>query len=170
MMSYLFANDLSTEDFLSLTQKHIWPQDALLMAFSPARFAFEPFVCDESFLSGTDQGRIFSPQGELRWRRCGDKMRVVWLGDAEAPEGLSNHSDKLENLQQEKKEIILWGIRTDLEFEWIEQQVPHRFAYPIKNGEFSRGRVALVTETWTDESGIPVFARYCRLTEIQGGK
>ncbi len=166
-MSFLFAKDLNIQDFLALPEKHTWPEDALLMTFSPARHCFERFVYDESFLSGTDQGRIFSPQGEMRWRRYGHKMRVVWLGNAAFPEGLTDYSDKLKNLQQEEKEFILWGVRTDTENEWIEQQVPHRFVYPIKGKEFFQGRAALVTERWTDESGIPVFGRYCTVREIR---
>jgi hypothetical protein len=72
-------------------------------------------------------------------------------------------------LKPELETVILWGVRTDLKDEWIEQQVPHRFVYPIRSKVFSRGRVVLVIEKWLDANGIPQFNRYFDLEEIAGG-
>ena len=141
-----------------------------MMAFSPARAFFDYFRFDESYISATDQGRIFFPEGELKWRRADDLMRVVYLGKQAPPDGLEDYSPEMEGLKPEKSEFILWGVRTEKENEWIEQQVPHRFAYPVAGKKFARGRVALVVENWLDPAGMARFSRYHSLKELPGGE
>lgn len=169
-MPFLHARDLTTEDFLSLVQNFSWPDDALLMAFSPVRAYFDLFRFDESLLYATDQGRVFSPEGELRWRHLASQKRVVYLGHKAPPAGLVDYSWEMEKLTSQKSELILWGIRTEMEDEWIEQQVPHRFAYPVSGKNFPRGRVALVVADWLDSSGLARFSRYHSLKEMPGGE
>ena len=165
-MPYLNADDLSGDDFIALVREGTWPEEALMMGFTPADFKFERFSFDEKFLERTDQGRIFFPDGELRWRRTGEQNRVVYLGNVPMFSSLADYSAEMEGLEAETEQLLLWGIRTDTENEWVEQHVPHRFAYPISTSEFSRGRVALTVEKWIDRSGLPRFSRYCSIEEI----
>jgi hypothetical protein len=125
-----------------------------MMAFSPAESFFEKFKLDESFLKTTDQGRIFWVSGELKWRRVDGQMRVVYLGKDSPPEGLDDFSDDTDELVRRLDELILWGVRSDTKPEWIEQQVPQRFNYPVSGNQYSRGRVAVVVENWLDSSKI----------------
>ncbi len=139
-----------------------------LLAFSPGRAIFDPLDLDESFFKATDQGRIFSPEGELKWRLVNDQIRLVFLGDIAPPEGLIDRSSELENLVKDSAELIFWGEWRDSTRAWIEQQVPHRFQYPISLKNYSRGRAAIVIENWNDAFGFPRFSRYYCLKEISG--
>jgi hypothetical protein len=138
------------------------------MAFSASNARFDFFRFDEAFLNKTEQGRIFSPKGELKWRLVEGGMRVVYLGESPPP-GLVNYSDRLDGLHTEQGHLILWGVRTDTKDEWVELQVPHRFVYPLTSKTFSRGRIILVVENWLDSSQIPQFSRYHSIKEIEGG-
>ncbi len=173
-MPYLQANNLALEQFIDLIRRYHGQsiQDSqsqpLLLAFSPAQAAFNALVFDEPFLKVTDQGRIFSPEGELNWRRIGGNMRTVYLGEVAPPEGLEDRSSELVGLEKDNSEIVLWGERTETKNEWIEQQVPHRFQYPISTTQHARGRAAIVVEHWNDEFGFARFSRYHSLKEIRG--
>lgn len=151
-MPFLHANDLSTDAFTELVRNSAFPEDAILMAFSPAEARFVPFAFDESFLAGTDQGRIFSPRGELKWRRVGDKMRAVYLGD-EPFDGLEDHSGEMKELALRQSEFILWRIGMNRETEWIYKKFPSR-------------KAGLVVEEWVDSAGLPRFSRYHSLREV----
>ena len=95
-------------------------------------------------------------------------MRVVFLGDVAPPEGLEDRSSELSDLKKVVSELILWGERTDIKNEWIEQQVPHRFQYPVLTTRYSRGRAAIIIETWNDLFGFSQISRYHSLKEIPG--
>lgn len=176
----LYSGDMIIDDFLSLLQSMSFPDDALLMAFTPADFCFKKYIFDNSFISQSDQGRVFSPAGELCWRNIGNMMRVVYLGDkgilsepsADSPvlSKFINYSNELDTLSPSKRQFILWGERVDTENEWLEQQIPHIFTYPVNTSDFSRGRVALKVEDWSNSAGIPKFSRYYSLIEIEGDK
>jgi len=168
-MPYLHAGDIIVREFLELVGDFSWPEDALLSAFSPAEARFDFFHFDENFLSAADSGRIFFPDGELKWRKLGDSFRVVFLGKAPSPPGLVDFSSELAGLTAVKSEYFLWGERTEKEQEWIEQQVPHRFSYPLLGQKFSRGRIALVVEEWIDIAALPRFSRYHSIKETPGG-
>ncbi len=152
-MPFLHADDLNTEDFIEIVRKASFPEDSLLMTFSPAQAYFVPFRFDESYLTGTDQGRIFSPEGELKWRRIGDKMRVVYLGD-KPPDGLEDHSTEMSRLKSEQSCFILWRIGIAKKAAWIYKQFPE-------------GQVSLVVEKWLDSSGLARFSRYHGLKAIK---
>ncbi|MCP5109095.1 MAG: hypothetical protein GY950_37280 [bacterium] len=169
-MQRLYTADFPPGDFLAVLKQFQLAAESLLLAFSPAEFKFERFVLNESFLAAADQGRIFSPEGELKWRRVGNNMRLVYLGNPVHAEGFTDYSAQLEPLKPDQYELILWGIRTDTKNEWIEQQVPHRFDYPVTGKPISRGRVALVVERWLDSGGLPRFSRYHHIKEIKGEK
>ncbi len=170
-MSKLYAADVSPGDFLALVNRYPFPPDSLLLAFSPAQFQFDRFSPDPGFLAAAGQGRIFSPALEFKWRRVGEVIRTVVLGEQEtpAPESFTDYSAQLEPLVSKQHPLFLWGVRTDTTDEWIEQQVPHRFRYPVTGAKFSRGRVVLVVESWFDNAGLPRFSRYHHIKEI-GGK
>ncbi len=164
----LAAGDLTPNAFTDLCGTLTWPDEALLQAFTVAEARFDFYQDDAAFLHQTDQGRIFAPAAELRWRRMGDLMRVVYLGAAPAPAGLVPHPAALEGLTPARRTLLLWGVRTDQEPEWLEQQVPHRFTYPLSTAARSRSRVGLVVEDWCDAAGIPRFSRYHHLSEEKG--
>lgn len=152
-MPFLYADDLNPDGFIEMVRKTSFPENSFLMTFSPAQAYFVPFRFDESYLIGTDQGRIFSPQGELRWRRIGDKMRVVYLGD-KPPEGLEDHSTEMSGLKSEQSRFILWRIGIAKKAAWIFKQFPE-------------GQVSLVVERWLDSSGLARFSRYHSLKAIK---
>ncbi len=167
-MTYLFAGDLPDDEATSFANAMVLTESSILMAFYPDRFTLKTITPEEIVLEKSEQGRIFSPESELQWRRIGGKLRLVYLGEMSPPEGLEDCSKELDGLEQEKKELLLWGKRTDLENEWIEQQVPVRFTYPITGNQFSKGRVKLVVEQWIDPSGHARFSRYQTLEEMEG--
>jgi hypothetical protein len=167
-MAHLGAGDMPMDAFLSLIARHAWPDDALLVAFTPAEARFDRFRHDVAFLMQTDQGRIFSSAGELRWRKIGSTMRVVFLGPGAAPEGLADHTGELAGLSVARRHFLLWGERTDSRSEWIEQQVPGPLAYPIETAVFPKGRAALEVEEWRDSAGISRFSRYFGIIEVKG--
>ncbi len=166
---FLMTQDLAQDAFLTLIRNYDAADNPLLMAFAPAQARFEAFKIDTQFLAATDQGRIFSPSGELKWRRMDDLMRTVYMGEQNLAPDLEDCSAKLKEApQRQTTQLILWGVRTDLEQVWIEQQTPHRFAYPFTRGRYSRGRLAIEVENWCDSAGAPRFSRYCCLKEIKG--
>ena len=159
MDTTLAAGDLPLNAFLHLCETAVWPEVPLLLAFTAAEARFAPYRYDAGFLSQTDQGRIFGPSGELRWRQLATGLRVVYLGLSGVPEGLVSYCEHLQHLRRAKRRLLLWGVRTDLENEWLEQQIPHRLVYPLDTAVQRRGRVALVVEDWCDTAGIPRFSR-----------
>jgi hypothetical protein len=173
-MSILRTQDLALTDFIALVQRYhaIAGQEfqtmPMILAFSPAQALFMTWDLDPSFLETTEQGRIFSAEGELKWRRINDRLRVVYLGEGPPLEELEDRSSELANLERHNSELILWGERNDLMNEWIEQQVPHRFCYPLRTTNYSRGRAAIMVENWTDAFGFARFSRYHSLKEIPG--
>ncbi len=166
-MSGLYAQDLDPPAFMTLIQAVQWPTESLVMAFSPAQAILMPYVPQEALFDATDQGRLFSPAGELKWRRINGSIRAVYLGTPPAGLALTDYSHLLQGLQPQQRQLLLWGVRTDLQAEWLEQQVPQRFTYPISTSRNPRGRVALLVEDWLDEQGWPHFSRYHSLREIE---
>lgn len=168
-MPFLFAGDLSKQAFVTFVDQGEWPQSAVLMAFLPDGYQLKPMEDVDRFPENTEQGRIFWPDGELQWRCLEEGMRLVYLGEKKPVDGLDDYSRKLDGLKREMDEFFLWGIRVDRTNEWIEQQVPQRFAYPLPENSFSRGRVKLVVEKWLDNAGFARFSRYHSLKETKGG-
>ncbi len=183
-MSVLFSGDLTPDQFHRCLAGLNWPVDTLVLACAEDAFRFATFNGPDEFLARTDQGRVFHPQGECRWRRLPASgypenqvdgtslVRLVFLGQEQAFErdGLEDASALLHGLTRAEQTRYLWGIRTDLEPEWIEQQVPHRFVYPVASARHSRGRIRLVLEEWQGQDGEPVFSRFHHIEETQGEK
>ncbi len=167
-MAILLSKDMQINDFVAAVSKAHWPEGTLLLAFTHASHRFERFAHDDKFLAATLEGRLFSPAGELRWRRINDSFRVVYLGAEPSPLPLENDSPQLEGLESAYGEFILWGERSDLENEWLEQQVPQRFSYPLDGKEYPCGRAAIVVENWIDTAGFSRFSRYHSLKERTG--
>jgi len=189
-MENLYAGDIPLEEFIPVIEAFSFTSDHLLLAFSPAHWVFQTFSLHRDFLLSTDQGRIFSPEGELKWRRIEKQMRMVYIGKSTPPpcffhpvhendapkenpflkgdlteEDLEGEKGKIS--QSSGKRLLLWGERTVGHDEWIEQQVPHRFNYPITGKQSRKGRVTLVIKQWFNESGFPVFSRYHHLEESE---
>lgn len=168
-MGFLLAQDMPSEELVGMVGDAAWPEDSLIMLFSPTHDPlFDRFRFEEALVKAADQGRIFSPKGEFKWRRMGLWVRAVYLGNDASPVALLDHSHELDGMASTLEELILWGVRSDLRTEWIEQQVPHRFDYPVDGKRYSRGRISLVVEHWIDGSGIRRFSRYHSVKEIQG--
>lgn len=167
-MSVLTTKDMTIDQFIDALGAANLPPAALQIAFGPGVQRFCEYAYDRAFLAATEQGRIFSPRGELRWRSVGASMRVVYLGEAPSPIDGEDHSAALSALTSRVDRLILWGVRTDLKNEWIEQQVPHRFAYPIDSAVHSRGRVALIVQNWVGRSETVQFSRYHSIEEMPG--
>ena len=117
-------------------------------------------------LTKSTAGRLFAPDGELRWRTipalgtaC---WRVAFLGKVDwTKEVLEDHSYVLNGLHSRQESFYLWGQQTpETPDEWIELRIPHRFQYPIKGKSH---RVKVVTEQWNDDTGDPQFVRLCSL-------
>ncbi len=169
-MAVLQCADIPVSQLSGLVAEVMWSADTLLLAFRTADWKFAPFsIADASWLDETSEGRIFSPSGELRWRLINDQFRLVYMGEDSVMNGLEDCSQELGNLTPSIKEFLFWGVRSDLEQEWLEQQVPQRFSYPIYGGQIERGRIQLLVEQHCDYSGIPRFSRYHSIKEVSGG-
>lgn len=118
-------------------------------------------------------GRLFAPDGELRWRvipALGQSCwRTVFLGTADwIGAALDDHSDSLHDLKPHRDRFFLWGQQTaETPDEWIELRIPHRIRYPVSGNPRS---VKLVVEQWNDETGEPHFVRLCDLEPYQEQK
>jgi hypothetical protein len=163
---FLCAKDLDLAKFIEIIRETQWPEDGLLLAFSPAQCCFDIFKFDEELLLKTEQGRIFSSAGEFRWRRIDGRIRAVYLGE-QPPQGLDDFSGELLKLHTHCEDLILWGERTELNDEWLEQQIPKRIRYPLHSKEYDRGRIVLTVEHWVDDFDIPRFSRYRGIKEIE---
>ncbi len=117
-------------------------------------------------LTKSTSGRLFAPEGELRWRTIpalgGSCWRVVFLGNVDwVGTALEDYSDTLNNLHPHQDSFYLWGQQTPAApDEWIELRIPHRFKYPIVG---SSTRVQVIIEQWSDDTGEPHFVRLCNL-------
>ena len=111
-------------------------------------------------------GRLFAPDGELRWRVVpalgASCWRTVFLGKTDwVGASLEDHSDVLKDLSPSRERFFLWGRQTgETPGEWIELRIPHRFRYPVADG---CGNVQVEVEQWCDEVGEPHFLRLCDL-------
>ena len=114
-------------------------------------------------------GRIFSEDGELKWRKLGNIYRAVFMGSMDLiSDKLTDFSMELKDLRKTERGYILWGERQIKKEEWIEQIVPHRFKYPLSGKKVERGRVKVIVEEWFDSTNKIIFSRFKRLEEIRG--
>ena len=124
-------------------------------------------------LTKSTAGRLFAPEGELRWRTIpalGDACwRVVFLGNTDwAGTALEDHSDTLKDLHPHQDSFFLWGQQTSTTpDEWIELRIPHRFRYPVSGNP---NRVKVLVEQWRDDTGLLHFFRLCDLEPYQEEK
>lgn len=196
MTAALKAADLTLSRFLNLIEeldppaagaaaRRIWLEAADGWAFDwwrgiehgfhwcgAGREPCEPSEVDAAgCLSRSTAGRLFAPDGELRWRvvpalneRC---WRTVFLGAGDwVGAGLEDRSDQLRGLQPRRERYFLWGQQTgQTPGEWIELRIPHRFRYPVAGNP---RHVVAVVEHWRDEFGEPHFFRLCDLEPVEG--
>jgi len=165
-MQKLYSNDLDVDSFINIIESMNFNETPLMMAFSNSNAVFERYKFDETFLSETDNGKIFSPEGELKWRRIDNQMRVVYLGNQEHIDGLNDYSSEIKDYKTKYSNLILWGKRIGQQKEWFENQVPNLFPYPITEKKYSQGRVAIVVESLIDSTGKIQFSRYFDIKEI----
>jgi hypothetical protein len=168
MAIVLQASDLNEGVFINLLRDSIWPDNARIMAFGVAQARFEFYSGGNTRdLLGFEQGRIFSPEGELKWRKIDSWFRTVYLGEGGFLE-LADESSMLLDLTSRGNEVLLWGERTDLEPEWLEHHVPHIFKYPFSGGSIRGGRLAMIIQEWLDSAGRVQYLRYVDLIEKGG--
>ena len=190
MTAFLKASDLTQEKFLDLITNlcsdadtspcHIWLeapdgwaldswdwQSGLEGQLRWCRAGREPIEePSQDCLTRSTAGRLFAPEGELRWRNIpalGQSCwRTVFLGNADwVGTALKDHSDGLANLHPHRDSFFLWGQQTPATpDEWIELRIPHRFQYPIIGNP---NRVKVVIEQWNDDTGESHFIRLCDL-------
>lgn len=168
MPPFILSRDFVPDEFIAFIDQHHFPETALIMAFSPSETVLETWSNSISIESFSENGRVFWPEGELKWRKIDGMIRAVYLGSEPFTDKMEDYSSEWKDLKCQPHEFILWGERSDTEYEWLEQQVPHRFNYPIDGKKYSMGRIALVIENWTDPSGFVLFSRYHSLKEIPG--
>lgn len=132
----------------------------------------EPFLeCARDCLSRSTAGRLFAPDGELRWRvipSLGETCwRAVFLGTSDWVGGvLQDNSGLLAGLRPRRDRYFLWGRQTrTTPGEWVELRIPHRFRYPVAGNPRS---VSAVVEQWCDDVDEPHFLRLCDLEPAQG--
>ncbi len=195
MMAFLKAADLTQNSFLSLLENlrppdadksrgHIWLeapdgwaldwwdwQSGLNGDLRWCGAGREPVhECAKDCLRRSTAGRLFAPDGELRWRvipSLGQSCwRAVFLGTTDWVNAvLEDHSDSLHDLKPHRDRFFLWGQQTaETPDEWIELRIPHRFRYPVSGNPRS---VKVVVEQWNDEIGEPHFVRLCALEPYQ---
>ncbi len=129
-MTVLCSMDLPGEKAVEAIVGHPFPEDAIVLAFTPVEAAMGVFRPDVSLVDRSEEGRVFSPEGELRWRRLGPVVRMVYLG-AIMPNhpGWIDGSRHLAGLRPQYSDFLLWGVRSDLESEWPEHQLPKRLVW-----------------------------------------
>ena len=117
-------------------------------------------------LMSSTVGRLFDPDGELRWRTIpalgNTCWRVVFLGSTDwVGTAMADYSNYLSDLQPHQESFFLWGQQTkNTPREWIELRIPHRFDYPVPGNP---NRVKMIVEQWCDDTGLPHFFRLCDL-------
>lgn len=181
--AWLRAADLKPDEFLDLVGKlgprnalparRIWLEAADGWAFdwwfdfdrdlNWCGSAREPYAeSTRSCLSRSNAGRIFAPDGELRWRvipALGDACwRTIFLGDGDWPIAtLVDYSEHLRELVPKQERYFLWGQQTKItRGEWVELRIPHRFRYPVDGNP---RHVLALAEQWYDDVGEPHFLR-----------
>lgn len=146
-----------------------WPGLAYEVSWYSAGSLPAPLAA-ETAVRNSQAGRLFAPDGELRWRRIPalgpSSYRCVFLGHADwVGDRVDDQSDLLEGLTAQTTRVLLWGQQTDASpGEWIELRIPHRFRYPIDGNP--KG-VLLEMERWLDATRQPHFIRLSDLHVYQ---
>jgi len=154
-MTILKSKDIIIDELISILES--LPDDMRIVRENPESMLFDWFSSDVS-IENSYRGRIFSEAGEVKWRN--QDLVGTYLDD---------YSCKLEGLLEPPPcKYVLWGERTKLKNEWVEQVVPHRFKYPFNDGNFSDGRLVLVIKELRDSSMQTIFNRFEKLEEIGG--
>jgi len=168
-MAILKAKDLDRNSWKALIDNLPAPDGTCMIIETIEKLRFEVFDAKGIPFESCIRGRIFHPEGELRWRLIDGHYRTVFLGNADwIGDILIDAPSELKELNPQVCNMILWGRRRDMEDEWIEQAVPHRFHYPLEGGNISQGRLKLITENWYDSFGRLVFSRFKNLEETEG--
>ena len=193
MDAFLKEADLTQEQFLDLIanlqfgtavdDRYIWSEapdgwtldrwnyDGELCWYGAGREPIKASARD--CLTKSTAGRLFAPDGELRWRvipALGNLCwRTVFLGNVDWVEmALEDDSDTLNGLHFHQESFLLWGRQSSATpDEWVELRIPHRFRYPITGNP---ERVKVIVEQWNDDTGEPHFVRLCDLAPYEEGE
>jgi hypothetical protein len=187
-----------------------WPDEAIVMAECPqknvlARAADLPDIRPEAQEGNDPQGETPPPDasgqkqpgvspwrrghciaqsGHVRWRRLGQKLRVVVAGAPDVPEGRGpedwvpegwgapDETRDLPTAEAESREIVLWGRQQPGEALWLELRIPNLMSapdqHPAAHDEEVRDeyvRRCLQVVTYRDAaSGRALYHRYTGIT------
>lgn len=167
-MTIFKAKDLSMEELSSLLEHLEVPDMTRMIIETPAQASFT-WYRGNTIPDDCTRGRIFHPEGELKWRRIEGIYRSVFLGEKNwVGDLLDDATKELEGLLPKNGEMVLWGRRINLSDEWIEQSVPHRFHYPFQGGSIPYGRLKLLSTNWYDLLGRLVLTRFMDVIEMEG--
>lgn len=120
-------------------------------------------VLADGYLDAWDEGRVFSPHAEVRWRRMGASFSLLLLTEDEGtlPSGWQILAGPWMATRHEPSEgVLLWGNRQDGWPHWIEVRIPRPLVYPVSK---TTGRVRVGWVDYRDQQGTP---RFVRLTEV----
>lgn len=160
MDSILRWGTLSIEGWPSFWEALHIPEPAWAWVEDEAAWQLTP-AAEITLIPGA-RGRLFAPQGELRWRKVGlEDFRLVFLGSElwTSLDRLTDASDELQGLQVRPFTHRLWGEWTSGFSAWIEQRIPHHLKYPTK-GRFIELRGYTLHDPVTNQV---LFQRYCEL-------
>lgn len=140
-----------------------------LLHFAPCEstFDFTPYT----------SGRIFHAEGELRWERQADAIRVIYTGQvAYQPEFKVTDWFELDACSATDRSYYLFGKRLGADLlanigqpaqagDFAEARIPRLLRYPIVT---EKERVQLVVHEYSDrESGAGVAFRFKKLVEAE---
>jgi len=200
MAEKLYTGKVALDTFPKLLASCHFPADALVLAEQFPEYViddvskpqdllrftyFEPDKPEQIIaLAGYTSGRIFQMDGELRWEKQGDSMRIVYLGSEKYVPVLQEYGlrenaelDKLAP-QEEVKYYYLFGERLKSEDlrkmggiarpgDFAQVRIPHLLRYPVRPD--SGSYVRLVVREYVDTTtGQTALFRFQSLEAVEG--
>ena len=121
-------------------------------------------------------GSAFGGAAELRWRKVGDKLRLVFIAEADLAELSPTVQWKYEQTEVDRcqgppdsRSILLWGTRYLGDHRWTEARIPRFLSYPSDpepGGDFEHVRLHFVE--YRDGRGrIVIQRRTCVIGHVQ---
>jgi len=112
-------------------------------------------------------GRVFGEEGELRWRRRGDKFGVTFLSESPLPkewplEPLLNGNKQPIEWEVEETDLILWGERKKGDEGWMEAKIPEVILYPLDS---KQGKAKIVA-AYYKRAELVQFTRFKRVEGV----
>ena len=114
-------------------------------------------------------GSAFGEVAELRWRKIGNKLRVVLFAEADLsglPQDVAgvpwaDHQDQANRCgDPEERRVLLWGTKHIGDCQWVEARIPRKLTYPdYPEADSSFDHVILHYVEYCDDRGRPVIQR-----------